>query len=67
MVTGRLPTNHPALWMGRCQQVNLCSEAALLVHVDGEFFSRPEDQVRALAIRLLPGRLRAHRLASAKD
>ncbi len=64
MVTGRLPTDHPALWMGRCQQVSLCSEAALLVHVDGEFFSRPEDQVRSLGIRLLPSRLRVYRLAS---
>jgi diacylglycerol kinase family enzyme len=55
---GALPSNHPALWTGLCREVRLRSEAALIVHLDGEFFSKPEDNVRELTIRLLPGRLR---------
>jgi diacylglycerol kinase family enzyme len=55
---GQLPSDHPALWLGRCQEVRLRSEAPLTVHLDGEFFSRPEDGVRGLDVRILPGVLR---------
>jgi diacylglycerol kinase family enzyme len=58
LVRGRLPTDHPALHMGRCRRVALTSEAPLSVHLDGEFFSRPQDGVRELEVELLPGRLR---------
>jgi diacylglycerol kinase family enzyme len=58
MVTGRLPTDHPAIWLGRCRQVSVESEECLTVHTDGEFFSRPEDRVRSIEIRLLAGALR---------
>jgi diacylglycerol kinase family enzyme len=61
MITGRLPDDHPRLWKGRCRELRLTSEAPLTVHVDGEFFSLPEDDVRALDVRLLPGRLRVLR------
>jgi diacylglycerol kinase family enzyme len=61
MITGRLPDNHPRFWKGRCREVRLTSEAPLTVHVDGEFFSLPEDDVRTLDVRLLPGRLHVQR------
>jgi diacylglycerol kinase family enzyme len=54
MMTGRLPRDHPAIWLGRCRRVSIRSEAPLTVHTDGEFFSRPEDGVKAIDIRLLP-------------
>lgn len=60
MVTGRLPTDHPNLAMGRCAQVEVESEAPLLVHVDGEFFCLPHEGIRALAVRLLPRALRVY-------
>jgi diacylglycerol kinase family enzyme len=54
---GALPT-HPHLWTGVCREVHLRSEAPLTVHLDGEFFSKPEDNVRELTVRILPGRLK---------
>ncbi len=56
MITGRL-RYHPAVWMGNCRRVHLRSEAALTVHVDGEFFCLPQEDVRELEVELLPGRL----------
>jgi diacylglycerol kinase (ATP) len=58
MITGNLPVGHPLLWIGRCRQVSLSSEAPLPIHLDGEVFSRPEDGVRELEVRMLPGALR---------
>jgi diacylglycerol kinase family enzyme len=55
---GQLPSDHPALWLGRCRSVKLRSESPLVVHLDGEFFSKPEDKVRELNIKLLPKRIR---------
>jgi diacylglycerol kinase family enzyme len=57
IVTGRLPENHPQVATGRCREVQLASEAALIAHTDGEFFCRPEDGVQTLEVRLLPGAL----------
>lgn len=54
---GKLPSDHSTLWSGRCREVQLRSAAALTVHLDGEFFSLPEDDVRTLDIRILPGAL----------
>jgi diacylglycerol kinase family enzyme len=51
---GGPPTNHPQVRLGRCREIRLRSEAPLTVHVDGEFFARPEDNIRELEIRLLP-------------
>jgi diacylglycerol kinase family enzyme len=61
---GELPKDHPALWSGRCRSVRLRSESPLTVHLDGEFFSKPEDNVRELDIGMLPGRLRVRAVAS---
>jgi diacylglycerol kinase family enzyme len=57
LVVGRLPTHHPNVWLGRCRHVQVESEAPLTVHVDGEFFCRPEDGCRAITIELMPRRL----------
>jgi diacylglycerol kinase (ATP) len=58
MISGNLPTDHPAIGMGRCQHVGLHAETPLIVHLDGELLSRPEDNLRDLDIRILPGALR---------
>lgn len=55
---GQLPRDHPALWQGRCREVRLQSPEPLTVHLDGEFFCRPQDQLRGLEVRLLPTALR---------
>jgi diacylglycerol kinase family enzyme len=59
---GQLPADHPRLWQGRCRQLRLRSEKPLTVHLDGEFFSRPEDGVRSLEVRILPRALRVQQL-----
>jgi diacylglycerol kinase family enzyme len=64
---GELPKDHPAIWLGRCRAVHLESAAPLTVHLDGEFFSRPEDDVRQLEVRILPGALRVRTLADPSD
>jgi diacylglycerol kinase (ATP) len=58
LISGGLPADHPRLWLGRCRELVLTSEAALTVHADGEFFALPEEDVRSLEVRILPGRLR---------
>jgi diacylglycerol kinase family enzyme len=60
LVSGGLPTDHPRLWLGRCRDVTLTSEAPLTVHVDGEFFALPAEDVRRLEVHILPGKLRVH-------
>ncbi|MGE3803643.1 MAG: diacylglycerol kinase family protein [Gemmataceae bacterium] len=55
---GQLPADHPRLWQGRCQAVRVEAPLPLTVHIDGEFFARPEDGVTQLDIKLLPGALR---------
>jgi diacylglycerol kinase (ATP) len=56
--SGQLPKDHPQIWLGRCCEVDLESEAPLTVHLDGEFFALPQDPIRQLQIRILPGRLK---------
>ena len=58
MVTGKLPSNHPRFWTGRCRSVRVHSEAPLTAHLDGEFFCQAHDNVRELEITLLPSALR---------
>jgi diacylglycerol kinase family enzyme len=57
MVTGRLPTNHPQIWMGRCARVRVEGDQPLAVHLDGEFFCLPKDGTRWLELELLPSAL----------
>jgi diacylglycerol kinase family enzyme len=58
MISGRLPKSHPAISFGRCKEVRVESDAALAIHADGELFSVPEDGIRDVEIRMLPGALR---------
>jgi diacylglycerol kinase family enzyme len=51
------PEEYPKVRQGRCRRVKLTSEAPLIVHIDGEFFCLPEDNVRELEIDLLPSAL----------
>jgi diacylglycerol kinase family enzyme len=55
--TGKLP-DHPQLWRGRGASLRIESAAPLAFHLDGELFSRSEDEVKALEVRLLPAALR---------
>jgi diacylglycerol kinase family enzyme len=54
---GDLPAADPEILRGRCRRARVESEQPLTVHVDGEFFCLPEDNVRRLEIELLPRRL----------
>jgi diacylglycerol kinase family enzyme len=56
------PTDHPGVRIGRCRDIRLRSETPLTIHLDGEFFSRPEDGVRTVHVRILPKALRVYRL-----
>ncbi len=66
MVTGRLPSDHPRFWTGRCRAVRVRSEAPLTVHLDGEFFCQAHDNVRELEIEMLPAALRVQGARVAK-
>jgi diacylglycerol kinase family enzyme len=57
MVTGRLNLDHPAVWAGRCRHAQVRSEKPLIVHIDGEFFCLPQDDIRDIDVQLLPGAL----------
>jgi diacylglycerol kinase (ATP) len=58
MITGNLPTDHPALWTGRCRRVQVRSPEPLTVHLDGEMFCRPQDGLGEVDVEILPSRLR---------
>jgi diacylglycerol kinase family enzyme len=51
------PEQYPHVEIGRCHSLHLASPTNLIVHIDGEFFCRPEDEVRQIDIDLLPGHL----------
>jgi diacylglycerol kinase family enzyme len=57
MITGNLPTDHPALWTGRCRRVQVRSHESLTVHLDGEMFCRPEQGLHEVEVEILPSRL----------
>jgi diacylglycerol kinase family enzyme len=58
MINGRLPTDHPQIRSGRCRQVRIESATPLTVHLDGEFFCLPEEDVHQLEIEIIPAALR---------
>ena len=58
MATGRLPTAHPRLKLGRAAKIKIRSEVPLFVHTDGEFFCVPADGLKDVTLEVLPGRLR---------
>jgi diacylglycerol kinase family enzyme len=61
IVSGSLPADHPTIWLGRCRQIRVESEAPLTVHLDGEFFCTAADDVRQISVDLLPRKLRVQR------
>ena len=42
----------------RCSSINIRSEEPLIVHLDGEIFAEPSDNVRELSATILPGAIR---------
>jgi diacylglycerol kinase family enzyme len=63
MITGNLPTKHPSIRTGRCRRAGLHAQTPLLVHLDGELFSGPQDELRELEVRILPAALRVQTVA----
>lgn len=57
MITGGIPENHPRIWLGRCQSVQVQSATPLTVHLDGEFLCQAPDQVLQIDVEILPGKL----------
>jgi diacylglycerol kinase (ATP) len=57
MMTGNLPTDHPAIRAGRCASAVVRSATPLCVHADGEMVCVPSDGVREVEVELLPARL----------
>jgi diacylglycerol kinase (ATP) len=57
------PDDHPQVRQGRCRRVRLQSAVPLIVHLDGEFFCKPEDGIQELEIELLPRALRVEMLS----
>ncbi len=55
------PTDYPKVRQGRCRQVRVHSPKPLTVHIDGEFFCKPEDGVCDLEIDIVPGVLAVER------
>ena len=62
MMTGHLPTDHPAIRTGRCASAAVRSAVPLCAHADGELFCLPGDGVTDVAVELLPGRLLVERV-----
>jgi diacylglycerol kinase family enzyme len=56
------PSYHPKVGQGRCRHLHLRSEAPLTVHIDGEFFCKPEDGVRELDVQMMPRCLMVKRI-----
>jgi len=59
------PAYHPKVRQGRCRRFVVQSPVPLTVHIDGEFFARPGDNVRHLEIQLHPAALRVQLAAPA--
>jgi diacylglycerol kinase family enzyme len=58
LATAGPPTDHPKVRICRCREIQLRSESPLTIHIDGEFFCRPEDRLHAVEIRIVPAALR---------
>jgi diacylglycerol kinase family enzyme len=56
------PETYPKVRQGRCRRIALRSPTPLIVHADGEFFCLPEDDVREVAIEIVPLALTVRRL-----
>jgi diacylglycerol kinase (ATP) len=58
LMSGCLPQNHPHLLNLRAGSGRVESEVPLCIHVDGELFCIPTDNVPSATIRILPRQLR---------
>jgi YegS/Rv2252/BmrU family lipid kinase len=58
------PTDHPKISIRQCRHIKLRSERPLTIHIDGEFFCRPEDQLQEVEIQILPGALQVVSVAN---
>ena len=61
------PANHPKVRLGQCKKVKITSPLPLTVHVDGEFFARPEDGIHQIEIQIVPAALKVRTFASALE
>jgi diacylglycerol kinase family enzyme len=61
IATGTLPDEHPLIRQGRCRTVTVRSDQPLRIHLDGEFFCQPQDDIREVAVELLPSALKVLR------
>jgi diacylglycerol kinase (ATP) len=52
------PRNRAKIRMGRCRRITVRSPTPLAVHIDGELFARPEDDIKELEITIQPRALR---------
>jgi diacylglycerol kinase (ATP) len=51
------PSDHPKVKQGRCKKIKVTAPGRLVVHVDGESFCGPADDVRSLEIEVVPAAL----------
>jgi diacylglycerol kinase (ATP) len=51
------PNDYPKVKQGQCRKVKLTSDSPLIVHVDGEFFCVPTDDIRTVEIEVVPAAL----------
>jgi diacylglycerol kinase family enzyme len=51
------PSEYAKVKQGRCRTVKLTSAMPLAVHIDGEFFCVPDENIRALEINIVPAAL----------
>jgi diacylglycerol kinase (ATP) len=56
-----LPGQHSKLRQGQCRRVRVRSPEPLIVHIDGEFFARPEDKIFQVEIQIIPGVLKVQK------
>jgi diacylglycerol kinase family enzyme len=52
------PECYPKVRLGQCKRIALHSPAPLAVHVDGEFFAKPDDNVCRLEVAIVPRSLK---------
>lgn len=51
------PEHHPKVRQGQCRSITLACEVPLVVHIDGEFFCVPEENIHELEIVIVKGAL----------
>jgi diacylglycerol kinase (ATP) len=51
------PKEYPHIRQGRCRRVLIRSENPLIIHIDGEFYCLPEEEIRDVEITMLPSAL----------